>query len=65
MGSGTAQNPLYEIWDPACPSETTLFALNAAYMVKAKQNYYPFNYVLPTGDLFNYVLPLQLRATHG
>jgi hypothetical protein len=54
VGAGTAVNPMYEIWDPENPETTTQFRVNPLYLAFVKQNYYPFNFVLPTGDVFNY-----------
>jgi hypothetical protein len=54
VGAGTANNPYYEIWDPENPDTTVEFPVNPIYLASVKQNYYPFNYVLPSGDIFNY-----------
>jgi hypothetical protein len=54
VGAGTANNPYYEIWDPSNPDTTTRLRVDPTYLFYVKQNYYPFNFVLPTGDLFNY-----------
>eukprot|EP00955_Chlamydomonas_euryale_P077331 362917-Chlamydomonas_euryale.AAC.10 len=54
VGAGTANVPEYEIWDPAIPSVTQQFPVEARYLAAAKQNYYPFVYVLPNGDVFMY-----------
>ena len=54
VGAGTANNPYYEIWDPSEPGITMQFKVEPTYLTYVKQNFFPFNYVLPTGDVFNY-----------
>ena len=55
MGAGSANSPVYEIWDPSTPDVMpTTLPVNTAYLASVKQNYYPFNFVLPTGDMFNF-----------
>ena len=54
VGAGTAVNPYYEIWDPENPGITQSLLVNPGYLKSVKQNYYPFNYMLPSGDMFNY-----------
>jgi len=54
VGAGTKVNPYYEIWDPNNPETTAQYTVEPTYLSFVKQNYYPFNFVLPTGDLFNY-----------
>ncbi|PNW76384.1 hypothetical protein CHLRE_11g467540v5 [Chlamydomonas reinhardtii] len=53
-GAGTGKNPIYEIWDPANP--TQLMRRNQSIGMVAKTNdiYYPNTYVLPTGHLLMY-----------
>ncbi|GLC65599.1 hypothetical protein PLESTF_000317200 [Pleodorina starrii] len=47
------KNPIYEIWDPASPTQQQLFRNQTDDMFrKTKYIYYPNTYVLPTGDLF-------------
>ena len=50
VGAGTAVNPYYEIWDPDSMARTKVLPVNAQYLGRVKQNYYPFNYVMPTGE---------------
>lgn len=54
VGAGTPVNPYYEIWDPEEPDFTQSLLVNPNYLSNVRQNYYPFNYILPTGDMFNY-----------
>eukprot|EP00798_Chlamydomonas_sp_ICE-L_P026983 gene26984-8998_t len=55
VGAGTAVNPFYEIWDPDYQiSKTVTKPVDPGLLNKVRQNYYPFNYVLPTGDLFTF-----------
>lgn len=47
------RNPFYELWDPSQPTmPTTVFQLSQAFVQNTKYFYYPFVFVLPTGDLF-------------
>ena len=55
VGAGSANSPVYEIWDPSTPGVMpTTRLVNPQYLASVKQNYYPFNFVLPTGDMFNF-----------
>jgi len=54
VGAGTPVNPYYEIWDPEEPEFTQSLLVNPSFLNIIRQNYYPFNYVLPSGDMFNY-----------
>lgn len=54
VGAGTARNPFYEIWTSTAPNITRELPLDSNYLRRSKQNYYPFNYVLPNGLLFNW-----------
>ncbi|KAG1679121.1 hypothetical protein FOA52_000476 [Chlamydomonas sp. UWO 241] len=54
VGAGTARNPYYEVWNPATPSVTQQHLVNPDYLNRVRQNYYPFNFWLPSGLLFNY-----------
>eukprot|EP00798_Chlamydomonas_sp_ICE-L_P022033 gene22033-29096_t len=54
VGAGTQNNLYYEIWDQNNPDETKEILVNRTYLNRVKQNYYPFNFVLPTGDMFNF-----------
>jgi hypothetical protein len=53
VGAGTAPNAYYEIWNPSLPNITRQLLVDPSTLSRIKQNYYPFNYVLPSGDLFN------------
>jgi hypothetical protein len=52
-GSGTKNNPTYEVWDPASGGLASV-ALHPTYVRAAKDIYYPNNYVLPSGDLYTF-----------
>ena len=55
VGEGTYSKPLdpyYEIWDPKDPDVTQQLPNNLDFLAVARVNYYPYNYVLPTGDMF-------------
>ncbi|KAG1677741.1 hypothetical protein FOA52_001053 [Chlamydomonas sp. UWO 241] len=54
VGAGTKSNTYYEIWDSENPGITVQRLVSPIYLSSVKQNYYPFNFVLPTGDMFNY-----------
>lgn len=54
VGAGTAQNPYYEIWDPMNPGTTQQMQVDPLMLRSVRQMYYPFNFVLPTGDVFTY-----------
>mmetsp|Transcript_2810 Transcript_2810/g.4835 ORF Transcript_2810/g.4835 Transcript_2810/m.4835 type:complete len:655 (-) Transcript_2810:823-2787(-) len=56
VGAGSKSNPTYEIFDPSNPTQNPLpqFNVDPTYLKNVKQNYYPFNYVLPTSELFNF-----------
>ncbi|KXZ46260.1 hypothetical protein GPECTOR_45g130 [Gonium pectorale] len=53
VGAGTANNPFWELYDPA-DDILRAFAMRPAYLDSAEQVYYPFNYVLPSGLLFTF-----------
>ncbi|EFJ41190.1 hypothetical protein VOLCADRAFT_98848 [Volvox carteri f. nagariensis] len=53
VGAGTANNPFWEMYDPAT-SNVTPYAMRPLYLDQATQIYYPFNYVLPEGFLFSF-----------
>eukprot|EP00955_Chlamydomonas_euryale_P004575 48922-Chlamydomonas_euryale.AAC.6 len=53
VGAGTAPNAYYELWDPVRPGSTRQFLLDPTYLKTVRQNYYPFNFWLPSGLLFN------------
>ncbi|PNW71509.1 hypothetical protein CHLRE_16g657250v5 [Chlamydomonas reinhardtii] len=46
------KNPFYELWDPTNPATTKAFQLDNNFLSNTKYFYYPFNFVLPTGDMF-------------
>ncbi|GLC65595.1 hypothetical protein PLESTF_000316700 [Pleodorina starrii] len=47
------KNPIYEIWDPASPTQQQLFRNQTEDMfTNTSYIFYPNTYVLPTGDLF-------------
>ena len=52
-GSGTKNNPTYELWDPASNNLTSV-NLHPSYVRAAKDIYYPFNYLMPSGDFFTF-----------
>lgn len=55
VGAGTAYNPYYEVWNPENNSLTTQqFLIDPDFYKQIRQNYYPFTYVLPSGDVFTY-----------
>ncbi|GAX79179.1 hypothetical protein CEUSTIGMA_g6619.t1 [Chlamydomonas eustigma] len=58
VGAGTAGNPYYEIWDPRVPATTEMYQVLPFFLSTVKQNYYPFNFVLPTGDMFSFCASL-------
>ncbi len=50
-----AVNPYYEIWDPEnSPEITKQVAIDPLYFKKIGANYYPFNYVLPSGEMLSW-----------
>ncbi|EFJ41188.1 hypothetical protein VOLCADRAFT_98845 [Volvox carteri f. nagariensis] len=53
VGAGTANNPFWEMYDPAT-SNVTPYAMRPLYLDQSTQIYYPFNYVLPEGFLFSF-----------
>ena len=53
-GAGTPVNPYYEVWDPDHPEFTRSLLVHPGYLAAVKQNYYPFVYVLPSGDVFSW-----------
>ena len=53
-GAGTPVNPYYEVWDQNNPEFTQILQVHPDYLRTVKQNYYPFIYVLPTGDVFSW-----------
>ncbi|PNW76383.1 hypothetical protein CHLRE_11g467539v5 [Chlamydomonas reinhardtii] len=50
-GAGTGKNPIYEIWDPANPTQLMRRNQSAAMVARTNDIYYPNTYVLPTGHL--------------
>ena len=55
-GAGSAQNPQYELWDPANPTTTKLFNLQRNFVIMGRDIYYPFIYVMPfTGHAWMFV----------
>lgn len=54
VGAGTASNPYYEIWDPTTPHITQQLLVEPTYLQAVKQNYYPFNFMMPDGMMFNW-----------
>ncbi|KAG2485822.1 hypothetical protein HYH03_015532 [Edaphochlamys debaryana] len=46
------KNPFYEVWDPENPVSTDLHQLEGQFLSRTKYFYYPFNFILPTGDMF-------------
>ncbi|EFJ44399.1 glyoxal or galactose oxidase [Volvox carteri f. nagariensis] len=46
------QNPFYELWDPSSPATTKVIQMDADFIANTKYFYYPFVFVLPTGDMF-------------
>ena len=55
VGAGSANVPQYEIWDPSTPEVRPITRfVEPGYLAAVKQNYYPFNYIMPSGDMFNF-----------
>jgi len=56
VGAGSPRNYKYEIFDPEKPFQMPMpqFDIDPTYMKVVKQNYYPFNFVMPTGHIFNF-----------
>jgi hypothetical protein len=53
--SKTNVNPISEVWDPVNPNAPTArHTLPPGFLTKVGANYYPNNYILPSGDLFVY-----------
>ncbi|GIL87067.1 hypothetical protein Vretimale_14230 [Volvox reticuliferus] len=48
------QNPFYELWDPNNPASTTVVQLDSTFSANTKYFYYPFVFVLPSGDIFTF-----------